>query len=76
MRLFESRVTGNVYNKIDAENWRVVPKFSRENYTSYIDVNNLVFIDDKILASKGSQSEVDVSKLFDEINASLELHTE
>lgn len=70
MNIFETKMTGNVYNKADAETWRIIPKFSETKKTSYLDVNALVLIDPKILTDEdGKESKnIDINELFDSIN--------
>ena len=70
MNIFESRMTGNVYNKADAETWRIVPKFSEAKKTSYLDVNDLVLIDEKVLIDEEGKDpqNIDINGLFDTIN--------
>lgn len=70
MNIFESKMTGNVYNKTDAETWRIIPRFSEAKKTSYLDVNGLVLIDPKILTDEEVKEpqNIDINELFDSIN--------
>ena len=45
MKLDDLRMTGNVYNKVDADTWMTVPRLADTPVTSFLDVNKLVMFD-------------------------------
>lgn len=72
MGIFESKMTGNVYNKMDAETWCIIPRFSETKRAVYLDVNDLVLIDPKILTDeKDELQDTDINELFNNINNTL-----
>ena len=44
MKIKETKMEKNVYSKVDAENWMILPDLSEIKRTSYIDVNDLVLL--------------------------------
>lgn len=66
MNIPESQMSGNVYNKTDADTWMTAPKLSQTKRTSFIDAQNLVLYDEKFL--DGLEEEeckpVDIDNLY------------
>lgn len=60
--ILEEKMRGNVYNKIDKENWFLRPKDVKR--TSLLDVNELVLYDPELITCDVSVKEIDIRKEF------------
>ena len=47
MKVNISRTAGNVYEKMDKDNWMVVPRYSEIQRTSHLDASELVLFADR-----------------------------
>lgn len=63
MKLSDLRMTGNVYNRGDADTWMTIPHFSEIPQTSYLDVSRSVLFDTKLIEDDGTAE--DPSNLTD-----------
>ena len=69
MKLNDLRMTGNVYNKIDADTWMTAPRLADTPVTSYLDINDLVLFDPKLTAvDEEDDQAVDLLDFFESLN--------
>lgn len=68
MKISSTRMEKNLYNKVDAKKWMVIPKLSEIHATTYFDAGNLVFFDLVILhGAVVAEDNLDFSKMFEEL---------
>lgn len=66
MKIKETRMEGNLYSKIDAENWMTIPRLAEIPKTSFLDVNKLVVFDKDLLANAKKKIEKsDLEAIFE-----------
>ena len=49
MKLLNSQMSGNAYNKADADTWMTAPKFAQTRKSSFLDVNSLTLYNEGFL---------------------------
>lgn len=65
MKIKETKMEKNVYSKVDAENWMILPELSEIKRTSYIDVNDLVLLPKELFTiADDSEERKEVPSLF------------
>lgn len=69
MKIKESKMEKNLYNKVDAEDWMILPRCSETPTTSFINVNALVLYPEKIFDKiKDKQlDEESIPNIFEQI---------
>ena len=55
--LSQLRMTGNVYNRGDADKWIVLPHFSESKCTSYYDGDQVVLLHKKLVEDLEAENE-------------------
>ncbi len=67
--LSQLRMTGNVYNRGDADNWMTIPHFSEVRRTSYYDGDNVVLFDKKLVEDLDAEKQqIDLVSFFKQFN--------
>ena len=65
MKIKETKMEKNVYSKVNAENWMILPELSEIKRTSYIDVNDLVLLPKELFTiADDSEERKEVPSLF------------
>lgn len=66
MKLSDLRMTGNIYNRGDADTWMTIPHFSEIPQTSYLDVGRSVLFDAKLVEDDGDMDDQsDLTEFFE-----------
>lgn len=61
-----SRTAGNVYEKMDKDNWMVVPRHSEIQRTSHLDVSKLVLFADRDKQPMEEISDEEIIEILEE----------
>lgn len=64
MKLNDLRMTGNVYNRVDADTWMTVPRLADTPVTSFLDVNKLVLFDPALTEMDEENYTADLLEFF------------
>lgn len=65
MRLPESRISGNVYDKCDKSRWMQALDFSEIQKTTYFDKDEVVYVNDEYFKDAHAEDCDDWSKIFE-----------
>lgn len=70
MKLLESQMSENAYNKTDAETWMTAPRFEQTRKSSFLDVSSLVLYNEGFLDGLETEEDkpIDINNLYGNIN--------